>query len=301
MSIKAEIRKVTHTWAQSVLDEHNKRVQDGKFRQRHVNPKLVNRYANDMLAGNWTLNGESIVFDEDGNLMNGQHRLWAVVRSKQTVMMMVITGVPVMGGESGSVKTMDTLDIGRSRNFAMQMRIEGKHNCNQMAAMVRNVAMLAMNSQTLQLSPAQSWAILELIEPHYDAAREIICKDNQIGNARGFIMGPITFLRREKTAEVDLFCEEFNSMANLGKFSPVLQLRRYIERPSTKQGTEYTFKSLGAVCTALQAYCLDEKTEHIKGGSSEAMEWVCNQDKPLLKKLVSIIGPQTSTVEDLYK
>ncbi len=53
----------------------------------------VKRLADDMKAGLWQLNAEAIVFDEDGFLKDGQHRLAAIIMSGVTIRIVVIRGV----------------------------------------------------------------------------------------------------------------------------------------------------------------------------------------------------------------
>lgn len=298
MSIQTQIRKVSPVWAKGILDEHNKRVEKGEFRQRRVNERLVMRYANDMKSGNWTINGESISFDEKGNLINGQHRLWAVVSANVEVMLMITTGLPEMGGESSSIKTMDTVDIGRSRNFGMQLRIDGSMYATQMAAMVRCCAILTKtNVRTIQLSPAQCWEILDLIKDNGIKVVQNLTRDNQLKNARGYLIAPITLLRSVRPDEIDMFCEELNTMVQLSRTSPVLALKRFMDRPTT-QLSNVMVKNMAAVITALHAYCQNRKLENVRG-SDESMIWFENETKNILKKISTIVGQQVLNVEEL--
>ena len=50
-------------------------------------------YAREMKAGKWELNGEGIMFAEDGTLKNGQHRLAAILMAGIPVRMTVIRGI----------------------------------------------------------------------------------------------------------------------------------------------------------------------------------------------------------------
>lgn len=43
--------------------------------------KRVEQYAQEMISGNWERNGESIKFNKDGKLVDGQHRLHAVIKA----------------------------------------------------------------------------------------------------------------------------------------------------------------------------------------------------------------------------
>ncbi len=58
-----------------------------------MNRTVIKGYAEDMKAGLWQLNGEAIIFDEDGFLKDGQHRLAAIIMSRATIRTVVIRGV----------------------------------------------------------------------------------------------------------------------------------------------------------------------------------------------------------------
>ena len=64
------------------------------YRNRLINKKRVATLAADMKSGNWTESPNPICFDTDGNLIDGQHRLSAVVLSGCPVVMTVAYDVP---------------------------------------------------------------------------------------------------------------------------------------------------------------------------------------------------------------
>ena len=45
---------------------------------RKLRPAVVKRYEEEMRQQSWTLTSDAIAFDEEGNLIQGQHRLNAV-------------------------------------------------------------------------------------------------------------------------------------------------------------------------------------------------------------------------------
>lgn len=57
---------------------------------RNVNWRMVEAFANDMRSGAWALTHQGICFDADQRLIDGQHRLHAVVRSECTIPMLVM-------------------------------------------------------------------------------------------------------------------------------------------------------------------------------------------------------------------
>lgn len=78
--------KVTPTMAAEWLARCN-------TKNRRVNKIHVQKLANEMKSGRWTVNGETIAFDEDMVLIDGQHRLNAIVQSGVTIETIVVYGV----------------------------------------------------------------------------------------------------------------------------------------------------------------------------------------------------------------
>ena len=68
----------------------------------------VSQFAGMMSAGQWALNGETIVISATGRLLDGQHRLAAVVEHGEPVQMLVATGA--------NDSTFSTIDIGAKRS-----------------------------------------------------------------------------------------------------------------------------------------------------------------------------------------
>ena len=83
--MKSEIKNITPEMALSYLE--------GPMHNRPVRDATVDRYAATMAAKKWLLTHQGIAFDDKGRLIDGQHRLWAIVNSKMTVPMMVTHGL----------------------------------------------------------------------------------------------------------------------------------------------------------------------------------------------------------------
>ena len=83
---------------------------------RRVNDRRVAIYAEDMKAGEWQLNGEAIQFNKHGILINGQHRLNAIIRAGIPVKMMVVRGVE---------DNVDLFDRGNARSTYQSLLMGG--------------------------------------------------------------------------------------------------------------------------------------------------------------------------------
>lgn len=98
-------------------------------RNRKIRATTVNRYARDMTAGDWELTGEAVKFAADGTLLDGQHRLAAVVKSGTTVPMYVIRGL--------APSAQRVMDTGDKRSAAGQLQIAGHANTTLLASVAR--------------------------------------------------------------------------------------------------------------------------------------------------------------------
>lgn len=94
--------------------EMAKTMLQGNQSNRRLNPKTVQKYAVDMRNGDW--NGyDPIVFSSEGKLINGQHRLNAVIASKSVVPMIIYQleeGMEKAVFDRGKVRSVqDTLQL----------------------------------------------------------------------------------------------------------------------------------------------------------------------------------------------
>ena len=101
---------------------------------RTLSKFFVSQLVDDIRNGRWVLNGETIKFDTNGRLLDGQHRLHAVVTSETPAEMMVITGL--------STESQLTIDIGRPRSAGNQLQITGVPNANNLASIGASVIRL---------------------------------------------------------------------------------------------------------------------------------------------------------------
>lgn len=98
-------------------------------KNRNLRGQVIASYARDMLSGSWVLNGETVKISSAGHLLDGQHRLSAVVESGTIVPMIVVSGV--------EASAMPTVDTGAKRTYADALRLQGEENTSVLAAVTR--------------------------------------------------------------------------------------------------------------------------------------------------------------------
>ena len=92
----------------------------------------------DMIAGKFAINGESVIFDCLGCLIDGHHRLTACAESGKSIYSVVVRGIP-----RAAKKTVDT---GASRTVGDHLSIGGMKNCNNLSAIINILLSLSKGS-----------------------------------------------------------------------------------------------------------------------------------------------------------
>ena len=109
----------SHSWracVASVTPDAARRLLDGNTGNRRLRRATVARYAATMAAGNWLPSTEAIVIGTSGRLLNGQHRLSAIIESGVTVELLIIAGVPD--------ETFKVIDRGVPRSASDALKID---------------------------------------------------------------------------------------------------------------------------------------------------------------------------------
>jgi hypothetical protein len=123
---------------------------------RSIKQAKIMSYARDMAAGNWKLNGETVIINDAGVLIDGHHRLKACIESDTA-----FQSVVVRGGDVGSEKT---IDMGASRTLADVLSFQGEKNGNALVAAI-NAAVSIRNGRPRSAN-LSSTEILDFLEEH---------------------------------------------------------------------------------------------------------------------------------------
>jgi len=103
---------------------------------RRIRLSVVEEYAEDMLEKRWHPNGDTIKFNQDGNLCDGQHRLMACIVSETPFPTLVVHGV--------SDSAVITIDNNARRSTADYLYLSGTTDKKNAAAFAHVARMLDM-------------------------------------------------------------------------------------------------------------------------------------------------------------
>jgi hypothetical protein len=181
-----------------------------------------------MQRGEWELNGETIKIADDGTLLDGQHRLEAVLHSGATIESVVVRGLPMIA--------QDTIDTGRRRRLADVLSLEGYPDANALAAAL-NVLHRYRNNQRIDYSRStaptaqQALALLAANEGLMESVRVARKVTKQIGGSIGVFAALHHEFGRVDRAAADDFFMRLDDGVSLSRSDPVRHLRNYVIRP----------------------------------------------------------------------
>jgi hypothetical protein len=195
---------------------------------RNLRSARVVQLAEAMRRGEWVLNGETIKIAENGTLVDGQHRLRAVVESGVPIESLVLRGLPM--------EVQDTVDTGRRRRLADLLAIEGYTDAHALAAALNMLHRFRTGGRidySHAGAPSAQQAI-ELIETEpeiRDSLREARRVTKQTGGPIGvFAALHHLFSEVDREATKDFF-DRLADGAEIAKGDPVLHLRQQLMRP----------------------------------------------------------------------
>lgn len=96
---------------------------------RPLNDQHVKRIAGQIINGKWKFNGDTIKLSDDGGILDGQHRLWAVVESKVSVETIIVRGI-----EREAFATIDTLRKPRNGSDVLALNGATRYRAQMSAA-----------------------------------------------------------------------------------------------------------------------------------------------------------------------
>ncbi|CAA9365156.1 MAG: hypothetical protein AVDCRST_MAG68-5133 [uncultured Gemmatimonadetes bacterium] len=234
------------------------RMLDANVNNRPLRKRVVDSYAEDMRAGRWIFNGEAIKIADDGTLLDGQHRLAAVVQSGVTVRIAVVRGLPRSAQES--------MDAGARRTAGDALSLRGEKHSHTVAAVARliltqgdSVNRQVSNAEQVELinsDPALRWVVGsvvtgELAQLKYVAPTALI----------GYAYWRLHHVDSYACAE---FFQRLATLSNLHAKSPILALHKKLIGHNTGSGYKGRREGLSMIFSAWNAWRKGEDRDFIR-------------------------------------
>ena len=100
------------------------------IKNRFITQSTVHKYARQIMAERWCVTGEALKFDDVGNLLDGQHRLWGFIETGlESAVFLVIKNIPA--------SSQSFIDTPKPRTPANTLEMEGVPDPRIAAATVK--------------------------------------------------------------------------------------------------------------------------------------------------------------------
>ncbi len=199
---------------------------------RKVRPAGVESYKRDMDTTDWKVNGDTIKFDLYGDLLDGQHRLYACILSGKSFESLVVWGL--------EPDSRDTMDSGLTRNLRDQLKLSPiavySKYASTTSALVRRIHLFTEKNEQIAFARGDyrltTTELSRTLDAHPEIA-ECVLFTEQLNPKFGVksTMSFVYWLLREANPELAVeFMRLVSSGAGLHERHPILTLRRRITR-----------------------------------------------------------------------
>lgn len=147
---------------------------------RKLNPTRVAVLAALMIAGKFIFNGETIKIDRNGRMLDGQHRLHAIIKSGIPQYMIIV--------EDLDPECWITIDTGRSRSLADVFQHEGIQDPKNIAAAIKLMVAFGLKTSNVKNNKQSVRIQYQDALDYYHANQELIDKLSSFVNS----LQPIT-------------------------------------------------------------------------------------------------------------
>lgn len=227
---------------------------------RRLNDDRVSAYAKDMMQGRWLPASSMIVLDEGGALIDGQHRLAAVLESGSTQEFIVRYDAP-----AGAIAVIDS---GRSRSAADTLRIEGYSYTSLISAAAR--LCLSYPHSGKRAKGVTNSEIVQFVHDNPDLPKFVHEHAPMHAHAHGWpsiaMLGSIMFITPPAhRAKVEEFFRQVYWLDNPGK--PAKNLVRWLQyrsRNATKGGRTDPWIMWQALVKSINDFYAGDEPEHLR-------------------------------------
>jgi len=218
-NVTMETRYITPDIAKEMLkfNGYNRPIVEGQ----------VIQLSKQMKNGEWLFDGQPLRFGKDGRLLDGQHRLSAIIMSETTQEMVIMRGI-----DSSAFKVMDT---GKLRSTSDIFQIEGIKNHSQ-AASISKLVYLHSNKLYFGIGRGQTPTNQQLVEFYLkqDGLDNYVSQSKALYNQFSKTLNPTTigalfYLTAQKDVkQAEIFWSKLCTGLSLEGGSPMHYLREFL-------------------------------------------------------------------------
>ena len=263
------------TTIETITPEIARQMLETNEDNRQLKPRIVAGFATAMKSKKWfEFTGEAIKFNIDGKLVDGQHRLSALIRANVSLMFTVVRNLPR--------EAFAYLDQGNIRTSADVLFLKGVTASTAMSAIISKYLMLNANASDMYRGQKMFLGItnedvIKTYEKHKDFWQELEVKSRHWhkdiqGLLAQSVLGSFYafFSDIDPDAAEDFFTKLTTGEGLKTKFHPIAQLRELLIAAKQQTGMHLTTQYKRAVLIkAWNYFRTDEKVNNLTYNSQK--------------------------------
>ncbi len=240
---------------------------------RQISRRHIDFLREQMISGKWKFTGDMIKISDTGRLLDGQHRLQAIVQSNTPQIMLI--------GYGFNEDIFGTIDTGKNRTAADLIAINGFTNAKNMQSMARFVLSFNKGAYTLPnsrsstaMTKISNQEILDFVQNNEEMvdiikfAGEIYYKIRSISHAN--LAGLYMLMAKKNQVECDYFFEKYGSGLDLHSKHPIYLLREKLLKFSMSKRKMESREKIALFIKAWNAFLLKKDVGMLTFKTDEA-------------------------------
>jgi len=224
---------------------------------RRIAQPRVEHYRDMMLAGQWGFTGQNIIFSKDGSLLDGQHRLWAIIEA----------AIPITTGVTFGIAKEEFihLDSGKPRGGGDALSALGYASTTRLAAGAR--ILWEYQNGVFGFYHKKRISNLDIVKVVEENPNLVLsCRLADGWKSTGLTGGEVSglhYIFGEK--DTDMASEFFSALstgANLASDSPILKLKTRLAQAKALKG--YNLSKLVRAAFTIKAWNAYRRGQPIK-------------------------------------
>lgn len=234
--------------------------------QRTRRPARIARYVRDMKNARWSKCFAPIVFDKNGIVIDGQHRLLAQIQAGITLTWYVVEGA--------NREDIQGIDIGGIRdNNDIQRVLYDRENGKRLAAIANSMAMTIVGDQRLTLTPSEKNYAIAAYEDSILWAANKQRKYTAPVFAAFAMAKPVT-----DTEKLEAALESLVTGAGLPHGDPILALKTWLDSDAVESSGSTRYEMVNKTLNAIFHKLRGKPLKRIHS-SSDVVGWFVDKRK----------------------
>lgn len=242
---------------------------ENRARQRPINRASVDDLKRQINEKLWKLTHQGIAISKSNKLLDGQHRLTAIVELGVTLPMMVTYGL--------EENTFAVMDVGRKRRPSDILGIEG-YSRTSILAPAAKIALQLCRGKVQYTLPVAHPELLAFVKANEDLLEHYTTKASRLRYGKPTVAAVcFVFAHVVGTDRADQFLEDVYTGANLGVNNAALRLREKLN--NRVKGTNQAAESvLGWTMLAANKYFLNKPICNMVLAKEASLRFVVDPD-----------------------